>query len=134
MIMGQLAAKKGDLITATDTHITLVSSPAGPVPTPGPYEFNGIIDDNLSPDVNINGLPAATMGSTASNTPPHIPIGGPFQMPPTNKGIIITGSSTVSINGKPAARMGDTANTCNDPMGMAPVGQVTVNSGDVLIG
>ena len=132
--MGQLAAKQGDFIQGTDTHITMVPSPGGPVPTPGPYVFNGIIDGNLSSDVYIDKMPAATVGSTATNTPPHIPIGGPFQVPPSNKGIIMMGSSTVFINKKPAARMGDTANTCNDPAGMAPVGQVAVLSGDVFIG
>jgi uncharacterized Zn-binding protein involved in type VI secretion len=132
--MGQLAARKGDFIKGTDTHIAMVPAPSGAVPTPGPYVFNGIIDNNVSPDVKINGRPAATLGSMASNTPPHIPIGGPFQVPPTNKGVIIKGSGTVNINKKPAARMGDTANTCNDPTGMAPVGQVTVYSGDVFIG
>jgi len=122
--MGQPAAKQGDTIVGTDTHITMVPSPGGPVPTPGPYPFNGIIDGGTSSDVKICGMPAATVGSTATNTPPHIPIGGPFQAPPTNKGNIIMGSATVFINKKPAARNGDTANTCNDPAGTAPVGTV----------
>jgi uncharacterized Zn-binding protein involved in type VI secretion len=66
------------------------------------------------------------------NTPPHIPQGGPFQVPPTNQGRIITGSATVLINGKQAARNGDTAMTCNDPTDM-PVGTV-VATGTVFIG
>ena len=52
------------------------------------------------------GMPAATQGSIADNMPPHIPQGGPFQRPPSNKGQIINGSMTVMINGKPAARVG----------------------------
>ncbi len=131
--MGQPAAKQGDTIVGTDTHITMVPSPGGPVPTPGPYPFNGIIDGNVSPNVNIGKMPAATVGSMATNTPPHIPVGGPFQVPPSNKGTIIAGSATVFINKKPAARSGDTANTCNDPAGMAPVGKV-VAAGNVFIG
>jgi len=76
---------------------------------------------------------AATVGSTATNQPPHIPIGGPsFQIPPMNQGTIIAGSATVRINGKPAARNGDKANTCNDPTPM-PVGTV-VAVGTVNIG
>jgi hypothetical protein len=43
------------------------------------------------------GMPAATVNSTASNMPPHIPQGGPFQKPPTNKAEIIMGSPTVMI-------------------------------------
>lgn len=131
--MGQPAAKQGDQITATDIHIIMIPAPPGPpVPTPLPHPFSGIIDGGLSSDVLIEGMPAATVGSTATNTPPHIPQGGPFQIPPTNQGRIIMGSATVLINGKQAARSGDTAMTCNDPVEL-PVGQVVAVS-MVLIG
>jgi len=130
--MGQPAAKQGDRILATDTHIIMIPSPGGPVPTPLPHPFIGIIDSSCSSDVKIMGMPAAVAGSTASNTPPHIPQGGPFQKPPTNKGNIMVGSPTVKINGKMAARNGDTAMTCNDPADL-PVGKV-VAVGTVMIG
>ena len=132
LIMGQPAAKQGDQITATDTHIILIPSPTGTVPTPLPHPFSGIIDGNLSSDVKIMGMSAATVDSTATNTPSHIPQGGPFQTPPSNKGTIKMGSSTVKINGKAAARSGDTAETCNDPSDL-PIGTVAA-SGTVLIG
>jgi uncharacterized Zn-binding protein involved in type VI secretion len=130
--MGQPAAKQGDQIVGVDTHIVMIPSPGGPVPTPLPHPFSGIIDGSLSNDVKIMGMQAATLNSTATNTPPHIPQGGPFQVPPSNRGTIIMGSSTVLINGKGAARNGDTANTCNDPADM-PVGTV-IAVGTVLIG
>ena len=130
--MGQPAAKQGDKIIATDTHIIMIPSPGGPVPTPLPHPFNGIINGGLSTDVKIMGMPAATVNSTATNVPPHIPQGGPFQKPPSNQGRIIIGSATVMINGKPAARNGDTAMTCNDPADL-PVGKV-VAVGTVMIG
>ncbi len=130
--MGQPAAKQGDQIVGVDTHIIMIPSPGGPVPTPLPHPFSGIIDGSLSNDVKIMGMNAATLNSTATNTPPHIPQGGPFQAPPSNRGQIIMGSATVLINGKGAARNGDTANTCNDPADM-PVGTV-VAVGTVLIG
>lgn len=130
--MGQPAAKQGDKIIAVDTHIIMIPTPGGPVPTPLPHPFNGMITGNLSPNVKIGGMPAATLGSTADNLPPHIPLGGPFQRPPMNKATIIKGSATVMINKKPAARMGDTALTCNDPADL-PVGTV-VAAGNVLIG
>lgn len=130
--MGQPAAKQGDTVTAIDTHIILIPSPGGPVPTPLPHPFNGIINGSLSSDVMIMGMPAATVGSTADNMPPHIPQGGPFQKPPSNKAQIIAGSGTVLINGKPAARNGDTALTCNDPVDL-PVGTV-VAVGTVMVG
>lgn len=133
--MGQPAAKEGDTIVAVDTHVVMVPSPGGPVPTPIPgHSFNGVIDGGLSDDVNIMGKKAATVDSTATNTPSHLPMppGTAFQNPPSNQGKITVGSSTVKINGKSAARAGDTAETCNDPKDL-PVGTV-VAAGTVLIG
>src|SRR4051794_11605852 len=122
--MGQPAAKQGDTITALDIHIIMIPAAAGaPVPTPLPHPFMGMIDGGLSSNVKIMGRPAATLGSTATNTPPHIPMGGPFQRPPSNKAQIMTGSPTVMINHKPAARASDTALTCNDPVDL-PAGTV----------
>jgi uncharacterized Zn-binding protein involved in type VI secretion len=130
--MGQPAAKQGDQVVATDTHIVMIPSPGGPVPTPLPHPFAGQLDGSLSQDVNIDGKPAAVQGSTATNTPSHIPQGGPFQKPPSNKGTVQLGSTTVLINGKPAARNGDKVMTCNDPADL-PVGTV-VAAGTVFIG
>jgi uncharacterized Zn-binding protein involved in type VI secretion len=130
--MGQPAAKQGDKIVAVDTHIIMIPTPGGPVPTPLPHPFNGIITGGLSTNVKIMGMPAATVDSTATNVPPHVPQGGPFQKPPSNQGKIILGSFTVKINGKQAARMGDTAMTCNDPTDL-PVGKV-IAVGNVFIG
>lgn len=130
--MAQPAAKQGDQILATDTHIVMIPSPGGPVPTPLPHPFTGLIDGSLSSDVRIEGKPAAVQGSTATNTPAHIPQGGPFQQPPSNRATIQLGSATVRINGKPAARNGDKALTCNDPADL-PVGTVLA-VGTVFIG
>jgi uncharacterized Zn-binding protein involved in type VI secretion len=130
--MGPPAAKQGDRILATDTHIVMIPSPGGPVPTPLPHPFTGQLDGSLSTDVNIEGKAAATQGSTATNTPAHVPQGGPFQKPPANRGTVQIGSATVFINGKPAARNGDKAITCNDPADL-PVGTVLATS-TVMIG
>jgi uncharacterized Zn-binding protein involved in type VI secretion len=133
--MGMPAAKQGDRIVAVDTHIVMVPAPpAPPVPTPLPHPFAGIISGGLSSDVKIMGMAAATVDSTADNTPPHIPTppGTAFQKPPSNKGTIKMGSPTVKINGKMAARNGDMAMTCNDPADL-PVGKV-IAVGTVLIG
>ncbi len=132
--MASPAAKQNDIVTAIDTHIVMVPSPGGPLPTPLPHPFIGMLDGNLSSNVNIMGIPAATQGSTASNQPPHIPTppGTAFQMPPTNKATIMTGSGTVNINGKPAARITDTVQTCADPapnMAGKIAGMSTVNIG-----
>jgi uncharacterized Zn-binding protein involved in type VI secretion len=129
--MGQPAAKQGDRVVAVDTHIVIV--PGGP-PTPLPHPFSGVLSGGLSADVKISGLPAAVAGSTADNTPPHLPTspGSGFQRPPANKATVQQGSPTVMINGKPAARNGDKALTCNDPVDLA-AGTV-VAAGTVLIG
>jgi uncharacterized Zn-binding protein involved in type VI secretion len=128
----QPAAKQGDHVTALDTHLIQPPGSPPPPPVPVPHKFDGLLDTGLSTSVFISGRPAATVTSVATNTPPHLPQGGVFVVPPTNKGRVITGSLTVSINGKPAARNGDTVMTCNDPV-EAPVGKV-VAAGTVWIG
>jgi uncharacterized Zn-binding protein involved in type VI secretion len=131
--MGLPAAKQGDFIQAIDTHIVMVPG-SPPVPTPLPHPFNGQLNGNLSDSVRILGKAAATVGSTADNSPAHIPTppGTSFQKAPTNRGTIKLGSVSVRINGKAAARHGDIAETCNDP-GDLPVGTV-VAVGSVSIG
>lgn len=128
--MSPPAAKQGDQVIALDTHMIQPPGPSSPVPTPHP--FSGLIDGELSGNMNVQGMPAATVDSTATNTPSHVPIGGSFVNPPSNKATIKTGSGSVTINGKKASRAGDTAETCNDPKDL-PVGSVlavsTVNIG-----
>jgi uncharacterized Zn-binding protein involved in type VI secretion len=128
--MGLPAAKQGDRIVAKDFHLIQPPGPVSPIVTPHP--FSGTINGSLSADVKIMGKPAATIKSTATNTPRHLPIGGTFVKPPTNRGTIVSGSGRVFINGKPAARSGDTAITCNDPVDL-PAG-VVVAKGTVFIG
>jgi uncharacterized Zn-binding protein involved in type VI secretion len=133
--MGRPAAKQGDRVVGTDIHIVMVPAASGaPVPTPAPHPFLGMISGGLSADVNIMGRPAAVLGSTADNTPPHVPTapGTAFQRPPADQATIQRGSTTVRINGKPAARAGDVALTCNDPVDL-PSGTVFAMS-TVLIG
>lgn len=131
--MGQPAAKQGDKIMATDTHIVIVPG-TPPVPTPLPHPFTGIIGGGLSSNVKVMGMAAATVDSTADNTPAHIATapGTSFQKPPSNKGTIKMGSSSVKINGKAAARNGDSAETCNDPADL-PIGKV-IAVGTVMVG
>ena len=130
--MSMPAAKMGDQVVGVCTHTVLVPSPGGPVPTPLPHPFSGIIDSNCSTNVQIMGQQAATMGSIAHNTPPHIPTppGTSFTVPPTNMATIQGGSATVLINNKPAARTGDLAQTCSE----IPVPANVIAAGNVLIG
>ena len=132
--MGKPAAAANHTVVGVDTHIVMVPTPGGPVPTPLPHPFNGVLDGGLINTVKIGGQAAAVVGSTASNQPSHIPTppGTSFQKPPANKGTVFMGSSTVKIGGKQAARAGDSVKTCNDPADV-PVGQV-VAAGTVMIG
>lgn len=128
--MGAPAAKQGDLVTSSDNHMIQPPGPTSPVLVP--HLFLGTLDGNLSSNVNILGRPAAFVGSTATNNPPHIPIGGTFVNPPRNRAQIVRGSATVFINKKSAARSGDHATTCHDPADL-PSGSVQA-VGTVTIG
>ncbi len=112
MVNKKPAAKKNDQIIGVDIHIVLVPAPPSPspVPTPLPHPFVGMIDGALSSSVNIMGQPAATVDSTATNTPSHIatPPGVSFQKPPDNKATIKMGSFDVLIgNGGSGSGSGD---------------------------
>lgn len=132
--MGAPAAVQGSAVVAVDTHIVMVPTPGGPVPTPLPHPFSGQIDGGTIGTVKIGGKPAAVAGSTATNSPAHMPTppGTTFQKPPANSGTVARGSATVKIGGKPAARAGDPVTTCNDPAD-APVGQI-IAAGTVMVG
>ena len=129
--MGLPAAKEGDQIVAIDMHVVLVP---GSSPLLLPHPFAGKLNGGLSSNVKVMGKPAATVDSTADNSPAHMPTspGNAFQKAPANKGTVKIGSATVKINGKAAARNGDAAETCNDPADL-PAGTV-VAAGTVMIG
>ena len=130
--MGVPAAKEGDQVVAVDTHVVMVPSPGGPVPTPMPLPFSGKLAGELAGTVFVCNKQAAVKGSTADNSPAHSPPGGPFQNPPSNKASVKEGSATVFFANKAAARMGDPATTCNDPSD-APVGSI-IADGTVFVG
>ncbi len=113
--MSNPVAKKGDQVTGVDTHIVLIPSPAGPVPTPVPCPFNGILVEALAGSVFVDHCAVAVEGSVGKNVPPHIPAGGPFQRPPSNRATVKSGSSTVFAEARAVARLGDPAVSCNDP-------------------
>ncbi|MFI7124741.1 PAAR domain-containing protein [Nonomuraea sp. NPDC050153] len=129
------AARRDDQVTGVDSHIVLVPSASGTVPTPLPHPFAGKLGDALSGDVQIEGRDAATVGSVAPNQPKHVPTppGTSFQRTPANRGTVAGGSDTVLINGRKAARIGDPVRTCNDPADRN-AGTIVSGSGTVLIG
>jgi uncharacterized Zn-binding protein involved in type VI secretion len=131
--MGRPAAKFGDEIKATDTHMVIVPG-SPPTQVLAAHPFAAVVDGALSDNVRINQRKAATVGSTATNRQPHLPAapGTAFVKPPSNRGTIIEVSRKVRVNGKVAARDGDVAETCNDPAD-APIG-IVVARGNVRIG
>lgn len=133
--MGTPAATANSQVVGVDTHIVMVPSPGGPIPTPLPHPFSGTIQTGTATTVKIGGQFAATQDSVALNNPPHIPTppGTTFQQPPANQGKVVVQSVTVQTGGKGIARVGDQVETCNDPVD-APVGTIVGPVGTVMIG
>lgn len=130
--MSAPVAKRGDRVIGMDTHVVLVSSPAGPVPTPMPMPFSGALGDQLSESVFVELEPVATVDSVATNSPAHLPVGGTFQTPPQNRAVVSVGSDSVFVENKAMARANDGARCCNDPSD-ADTGHVLAG-GSVLSG
>ena len=119
------AIKHFDPVVGIDTHIVMFPTPAGPLPTPIPHPFVGLMFDpndylpGKGATVLINGLPRSTVGSAAKGAP-HIPMGGPFIKPPGNDGELFMGSSTVLVEGEPMGFAGLPVLTCQDIGNPAP--------------
>lgn len=130
--MGQPAARQGDKVTGVDVHVVTVPG-VGPVPLPHP--FSGTLTGDTVDSVTIAGAAAATVGSTATNSPAHVPTppGTSFVDPPSNQGEVSAGSASVTIGGKAATRVGDAVSTCNDPTD-APTSAIASGASTVTIG
>lgn len=133
--MGNPAATQTSQVVAVDTHIVMVPTPGGPVPTPLPHPFVGQIDSATCPTVNIGGHPVAVKDSVAKNQPPHIatPPGTTFQKPPADQGTVFLTSMTVNAGGQGIARLSDKVTTCNDPSDL-PVGTIVTGVPTVGVG
>jgi uncharacterized Zn-binding protein involved in type VI secretion len=132
--MGLPAATGSSTVVSTDTHVVMVPSGGGPIPTPLPHAFAGRLSGGLIASVTIAGQAAAVVGSSAANRPGHVPTppGASFQRPPADRGQVAMGSATVRIGGQPAARHGDAVTTCNDPSDL-PIGRI-IAAGTVRVG
>lgn len=113
-------------IVGIDLHIILIPTPGGPVPTPIPHPFIGLVFDVgdyipfIGSTVNVNFIPrgnAGTGGMLGSKV--HIPIGGPFAMAPTigHDSNNFFGSKRVTAEGSYFSVGGFMVMSCND-MGM----------------
>jgi len=86
----------------------------------GVVHCGGYVIASGSPDVLIEGKPAARVGDTSTT---HLMPGGKHCVP--HAAPIATGSATVFINGRPAARVGDYLSGCT---------QIAQGSATVIIG
>jgi uncharacterized Zn-binding protein involved in type VI secretion len=129
--MGQPAAVMQDRVSATcATH--QIPNPASGIPQPAPpLPFSAPLLQGLATTVQIGGKPAAVVGSSGMNTPPHVGLhpSDPFMVPTTQMATVTGGSSSVLFDGKPAARTGSPCTVCAG----AP-GQLAGTAATVLIG
>src|SRR5262245_61656780 len=115
-----ISGKHFDPILGLDIHIILLPTPAGPVPTPLPHAYVGFMMDMmdyvpfLGASVKVNNLPRSQAGSSGMAVPVHIPMGGPFQKPPSHESEMFMGSATVLVDGEPHSFTALPALTCQD--------------------
>lgn len=128
--MTQLVAKRGDRVVAIDNHLVIPETGGAPVVVQLPFE--GVLDENLSPDVLAEHRHVALVDSVATQMPGHVVAPKTFAKPPSNRARVVVGAPTVLANHRPIARAGDAAETCNDPADL-PVGTI-VASGTVMSG
>ncbi|HTS96575.1 MAG TPA: PAAR domain-containing protein [Streptosporangiaceae bacterium] len=129
--MGTPAAVAGDQVTGT-CLMHLIPNPATGAPQPAPpLPFAAPVTVGLCRSVLIGGAPAAVVGGTGYNTPPHIGLdpADPFFAPPLQQAVITQGSTSVLLGGAPAARTGSQATCC-----ARPAGTLAGSAASVLIG
>ena len=100
-----------------------IPNPASGVPQPGPpMPFSAPITVGVVTTVVIGGQPAAVLGCTGYNFPPHVGLHAtdPFMAPPMQVGRILSGSATVMIGGQPAATQTSQALCCATPGSLVP--------------
>lgn len=112
--MGNPALVAGDKVNGTCPGHQIPSA-SGTAPA-GPLPFGAPISQGTIATVLIGGKPAAVVGSSGYNTPPHTGIvDPPFASPTSQVGRITTGSATVMIGGKPAATSMSQGAMCATP-------------------
>jgi uncharacterized Zn-binding protein involved in type VI secretion len=109
------AAVQGDRITGTCALHQIPNPATGiPQPSPVPFPFSAPLLMGLATRVFIAGRPAAVVGSSGLNTPPHVGLhpADPFMVPALQQGQVMAGSTTVLIEGRPAAMSGAQVQIC----------------------
>ncbi len=129
--MGVPAVVLGDRVGATCPGHRIPNPATGaPQPSP-PLPFAAPLVQGLCGSVLIGHKPAAVVGSTGYNEPPHMGLhpSDPYVSPNAQIASVMEGSATVFFGGVPAAKSGPTATVCNGLRG-----QVAGTAATVLIG
>src|SRR2546423_15204497 len=107
----------GDRITGLCPNHLVIGPLGVPMPSPAPLPFTAPITMSTVPTVLVCGKPAAVLGSSGFNVPPHVGLhpSDPFLVPPMQRGQVISGSPTVLIGGQPAATAQSQGTCCPVP-------------------
>jgi len=111
--MAAPAAVMGDRATGICAIHQMPGPLGNPQPAP-PMPFSAPLTLGLAMTVLIGGKPAAVVGSTGLNTPPHVGLhpADPFMLPPMQQASVVTGSPTVLFEGRPAASSTSSCTMC----------------------
>ncbi len=111
----------GDRITGM-CPLHQVPGPVGnPQPAP-PMPFSAPLTVGLCTTVFVSGQPAAVLGASGYNSPPHVGLhpADPFMAPPMQIGRVVSGSPTVLFEGKPAVDASASVTCCATPGSLVP--------------
>ncbi|RKH56655.1 DUF6531 domain-containing protein [Corallococcus llansteffanensis] len=141
-----------DPVLGLDIHMVLLPTPAGPVPTPVPMPFVGMVFDPVGLALGaaigmatgggpglvlVNGLPVANCGTAVTNllTLPHLPLPGVGFVKglPNNDAELMFGSLNVSLGGNLGVRLGDIALSCSDPVRLPTSLTLAIPKGPLVI-
>lgn len=120
--MGAPAIVQGDQITGQcPNHLVPNPTTGAPQPSP-PLPFSAPLTVGVIATVLIGGKPAAVLGSSGLDTPPHVGLhpADPYFAPATQVGRVVSGSPTVLIGGQPAATAQSACTCCLAPGSLVP--------------
>lgn len=126
--MGTPVAVLGDQITGV-CPLHQIPNPASGIPQPGPpMPFTAPVVSGAVSNVLVGGKPVLVVGATGNNTPPHVGlhVSDPFMAPPTQRGVIVSGSARVLAGGKPVATAASSVTLCAGTPGTLVASGVTV--------
>ena len=119
--MSAPAIVMGDKVTGMCAIHQMPGPVGNPQPAP-PMPFSAPLTLGLCNTVLIGGKPAAVVGASGYNMPPHIGLhpADPFMVPPMQVGRVVSGSPTVMFGGQPAVNATASATCCMTPGSLVP--------------